>query len=97
MVKDNSVHALLLEQLDVLTLLYYICDIVNCIFLRLLVFIRGVCIVSFLCIIRSIGTFCICFFILSNRCEQLRKSLILVIDVLEKNIVVYLVTELLVL
>ena len=94
MVKDNSVHALLLEQFDILTLLYYICDIVNCIFLRLLVFIS---IVSFLCIIRSIGTFRICFFILMNRCEQLRKSLILVIDILEKNIVVYLVAELLVL
>ena len=101
MVKNNGIHALLLEHVDVLSLLYAVGYIVYRLFLRLLLFLWCTLRSSILCI-RSICRFlnnrlALGALRLFYRCKQLRKCLVLIIDILKEDIIVHLVTELFIL
>ena len=94
MVKDDSVHSLLLEQIDVLSLLNLIGYVVDGVTFRFFVFGRVCifCLSLFGCFSGSI----LVLFLLLNRGKKFRKCLVLVVDIFKEDIIIHLIAEFLV-
>ena len=97
MFQDDSIHALAAEHVDVLALLNFVGDVVNCRFFRLFLLVsvfRIFCILSSFSLL--LGVLCRNFFFLIL-VDAVLKSQIFSVDVLEQNIVHHLLGEFLVL